>query len=723
MQQTAVTGRPSATPATTHRPSKVRADIQALRALAVVLVVVSHFWPGRLPGGYVGVDVFFVISGFLITNHLLAELESTGRLQFARFYIRRARRLLPAAFLVSLVSLAAVVVLMPASTWRTAAEETAAATVYMENWLLAGKSIDYSAHNAAASTVQHYWSLSVEEQFYLVWPLFLLLVLVLARKLGKPNHRRMWTIGITVVTLLSFAYAVYFTAVDRSPAYFVTTTRVWEFGVGALLAVLATRLRVVALRPGGRAAVLLLQWGGLAAVVVAAVLFDGQTAFPGPMAAVPVLGTAAVILAGSLAPTASSSWVFRPRPIQYLGDISYSLYLWHWPLILLAPYVLSRVPGLVDRLGILAIAIALAALTKALVEDPGRRRLLAKASGRRFLAVFVASVVTMLVASGAVLLGGRVVLDAQAAQIEQLAEGSCFGAEALTGTGCTDPFGPPKATNAGEDEAPWFSAPECADDPDPIIVEDAVLLQTCDFSSGRSDAPIVWLVGDSHAEQWKVVVFELAREHGWIVRQSVQGGCPLAEAPRVAFNGQPGGGPAIEERCMGWSEQVSQRIVDDRPDLVLVSTFGAGETIDDGSGADQQTQYRNTLLPRVSAWADAAGTVVAIRDTPLTLARSTPECLQLNRGDPLACANPRATALVDDPASAAVAADPRARVLDLSDQFCDEDTCYAAIGGIMVYFDLDHVSRSYMKSLIPVFEARLTDAVGDLGQLARRPEA
>ena len=299
----AVTATPT-TPVAVPRPQHdYRPEVQGLRALAVGLVVLYHLWPDRLTGGYVGVDVFFVISGYLITSHLQRELQATGSIQLKRFWARRIRRLLPASLLVLAVSAVGVVALLPATVWMQSARQIGAAALYVQNWALAGDAVDYMAADNVPTVAQHYWSLSVEEQFYLVWPV---LILVLARWSWRSRGRRaapgrgMLVPGLVVLALASLAWSVVATATDRSAAYFVTPTRVWEFAAGALLALLG----VARLGPS-RGAGLALGRAGRDRRVRAAV--RRRHAFPGWIALVPVLGTVAVIAAGTTAAGAAGA--------------------------------------------------------------------------------------------------------------------------------------------------------------------------------------------------------------------------------------------------------------------------------------------------------------------------------------------------------------------------------------------------------------------------------
>jgi peptidoglycan/LPS O-acetylase OafA/YrhL len=713
-----VTGRALAmapVPRLSDGPSSLRKDVQALRALAVGLVVLNHLWPHRLQGGYVGVDVFFVISGYLISKHLLGELERTGRIRLGQFYSRRIKRLLPAAFLVSMVSLVAAWVFLPFSRWFGIAQETMAAVLYVENWLLAAKSVNYSSHNDAASTVQHYWSLSVEEQFYLVWPL-LLIGLFVASSRFRLRRRSLLTIGIALVSVISFVFCVWFTSTNSSQAYFVTPGRIWEFGVGALVAVAGSKgSRALTLAPSAtRLAVSgLAQWIGFGLIVLSAFLYNGQTNFPGIAASLPVVGTLLVIASGPVGPRWSPNQVVAAGPIQFIGDISYSLYLWHWPLIVLAPALVTHTLGTVDKAVIFALAVGFAYFTKKFVEDPGRSKLLPGANPRRVFFAMAASVAVGSAVCGGLVLSLGQAQDSEAAKLQSLAGQPCYGARSLDPQGdCKERFGPPQVNGVGPNETPWFNAPECQVAANPIVVQDRKLLTVCDFTDGEKSSATVWLVGDSHAEQWKTAIYELARLHKWTLKESLLGGCPFIDAKRVAFMGVQSADPQLQQRCLEWGKKLTARIRSEQPDMIFAAAFGAEETVDDGTGRSQSEQYNDGVTERLQQWADADLRIYVLRDTPLTLHRSSPDCVALNRDNPLVCANARSEALVPDPiADAALAMNhPKIDVLDLSDQFCDAQTCHAVIGGLPVYYDTDHVSRSYMHSLVPVLSERFNES-------------
>jgi peptidoglycan/LPS O-acetylase OafA/YrhL len=326
----------------THR---VRKDIQGLRALAVVAVVVYHVWPRALPGGFVGVDVFFVISGFLITGQLLAA--PPGRpASFVRFWGRRVLRLIPAAVVVIGFTLLGALLFMPSSEWQRVAREAVSSMFYVENWRLIADSTNYLDQHQSPSVFQHFWSLSVEEQYYLLWPFVVAALAWLSRRWTSARRRLTFALGFGVVVVTSLVLSITLTAANPSLAYFSTFTRLWELGIGSLLAVLAPAI-LTTIPARLRMAVWLV---GVLGLGVALVVIDDKTPFPGAAALLPTLAAAAVIAADDPQHRLNPRRLYYAGPVQHLGDTSYALYLWHWPLITMAPFVLDRKPGVVADL-------------------------------------------------------------------------------------------------------------------------------------------------------------------------------------------------------------------------------------------------------------------------------------------------------------------------------------------------------------------------------------
>jgi len=364
--------------------------------VAVGAVLFHHGWPAVAPAGYMGVDVFFVVSGFLITGLLMRDAERRGRISLRDFYMRRARRILPAALVALLTISALTLALVPQRQWADWFREIVASTLYYENWQLAIDSQTPKRADLESTPVQHFWSLSVEEQFYLFWPLLMVLGLWIATRRGARPAPFVLAV-LTAVTVLSFVHSVVLTAQDANLAYFSTFSRTWEFGVGGILALVATRPWID--RDGLRAAV---SWIGLALIIVPIVSFRAPDVFPGFVVLMPVLGTMAVIWAGMPVTAWSPARVAGLRPVQWVGDVSYSLYLWHWPIFMFAPYVtgVPSPPWLMVLLVVISLAVA--GLSKRWVEDPFRHGTHGIRIGSAVLLGSLAATIAVIVTAGIV---------------------------------------------------------------------------------------------------------------------------------------------------------------------------------------------------------------------------------------------------------------------------------------------------------------------------------
>ena len=680
-------------------------EVQALRALAVLLVVGYHFWPNRLHGGFVGVDVFFVISGFLITSHLHREVRTDGRIGLARFYARRARRLLPASMIVLLVSAVGTLTLLPAPRWSATAGELLASALYGQNWLLAGRAVDYSASQNAASPVQHFWSLSVEEQFYLLWPGLILLLVVLARRLVRPGRDQVLLAGILTVSALSLTWSVVATADDQAAAYFTTPTRIWELGAGAALALWSSirRQRGEGLRRLPAALPATLRWGGLAAIGAAAACLTSESPFPGYLALPPVLGTVAVIAAGEPGRRDPAGRVIRWRPVQGLGDISYSLYLWHWPAIVLLPFALDRTPSARDKLVLLALCIGLAWMTKKLVEDPARRWRYLVRPATTALAVVAAMLV---VAGASALIWHRLGVeeDAALARIESMQTDPCFGAAALgslTSQRCADPFRAPESVTVPAGDEPWFAEPAC------LLDQDALHTNICTFSDGPPTRTVA-LVGDSHAQMYRGTVETVAKQLGWRVVEIFKGACTATHARTLGFNGDVWDAAKVDD-CRQWTDKVDAALATLEPDAVFTSGFVSAMRYDDDPARSVEVGGRG-LANAWTGWAEKGMRVVVLHDIPPTGGVNPLDCLAMNQQDPTACSRPRTDAVRPDAQTvgAGLVHSDRIQLVDFTDHFCDEQLCYPVVGGAIVYFDRDHLTGQFARTLAPF----LLEAIG-----------
>lgn len=702
-------------PGTNHA---LRSDIQGLRALAVALVVVYHLHAAALPGGFVGVDVFFVISGFLITSHLVGRPPSGAR-DLVAFWGRRLRRLLPASLVVLVATLVAVRLFSPETVWEATASDARAAALYVVNWSLAGQAIDYLAADNAPTAVQHFWSLSVEEQFYFGWPLLVAAVALVARRRGT-SPRAGLALAFLVVTVASFAWSVHLTSTNPAAAYFVTPTRIWELAAGGLLAVAVagrdahdsggrrradmTRAR----RPWRLAGA----WAGVAMIAAAAVLYTGETPFPGHHAALPVLGT--VLLLGCGAPREdrlSPGPVLALRPVQWLGDVSYSVYLWHWPLIIVSTSWSGHALGWRTGAVVLAMTLVLAGLTERFVERPFRTARAAR-SLRRTYAVAVAAM--------AVVVGLATVQLVEVQQREEQADrelaaalrdgGPCLGAAALDDdTDCPEvPYDRllPSVSAAATDlsEAYGQVGPRSCFASEPTF--DSV---DCEFGDSSADVTVT-MFGNSHAAQWLPAVQALAGERGWRIRTHFSARCASADIPQEFDRA------SASEACVDWVRRTADQIVRDQPDLVVMTNrpqaLVPGK---DREESDEEYADGYTRILRELTAADLQ--VLAIRDTP-DAGRDVPGCIAERGDDYPSCDGARQRWLPHDPVVDAVerVGGDRLHLADLSDRFCGPKVCTPVIGGVIAYLDSNHMTATYAQTMAPYLAPHLDEALA-----AKRP--
>jgi len=654
----------------------VRADIQGLRALAVSSVVVFHFWPSLLPGGFTGVDVFFVVSGFLITGRILRDLERRTPGAFvAQFWAARVRRILPAALLVLGVVLVLSWIVLPESRWAGLGQHVFASALSIENWQLAREAVDYGAEGAAPSPVQHYWSLSVEEQFYLGWPLVLLVASLLARRTGRISRRTALALVMGVVLVASLWYSFAVTASNPAAAYFVTPARVWQLAAGGLVALAAVR--------GAR----VLPWIGLGLIAAGFALIDNQTAYPGFAALLPTVGTCLVLLGGPTGPRSFDA-LTSPRPIQWLGDISYSVYLWHWPLVVLGPIALERDLRILDTLVALALTLALSQLTYRFVEQPFRTGWLLRLPSRSWVlgAVAIAVIVGLAVKFEDVG-DDRVRAAALEFQRQAAVGGACFGAAAMDAD-CPRRFAGVNAQTAvaaSVDKPIASRKPQCSDTTGPFT---EVLCHYGDPDGTKT--LLVW--GNSHASAWSDAFDEVGKLLGMKVIVASRSSCPASLIPPST---SPLRESSVEEEhaCRERNTWVMDTLAP-QADVVVMADLRSGFV----KAGKRPTGYVDAI-ERVRS----VGTpVIWLADVPLAAGvdtrRDGPQCLE-QFGQ---CTNPVSEALAAGIITEKVLAlVPDLPMIETRSRFCDDTQCYAAIGGVSVYFDASHLSGTYSRSLGP----------------------
>ena len=718
---TAVLARPlpgssTATPqARPRRPRPTyRRDIDGLRALAIVLVVAFHAGLGIVPGGFVGVDVFFVVSGFLITGLLVDEVERTGALSLSGFYARRVRRLLPLSALV-LVSVAVLsAVILPPLTHASVAADIRSAALWFSNWHFAAESTQYMA-DTQQSPVLHYWSLSLEEQFYVVWPLLLLLVLRSVHRWGEMARRRTVTV-LVVVLVVSFLLSIVMTATSGPWAYFGLQTRAWELAVGATLALVAHRCAGLTLPAAS-----VLGWLGLGLVLYAAFTLSRDTPYPGAAAVLPVAGTALVIASGVRTRGAGPGAPLSHPLAVHVGKLSYAWYLWHWPLLVLAAAIAGVGVGgdagsaTVDSTPYTYVFVAvvlsfvLAAVSHRLVEDPVRRSTRLMASTRITLWLGAALTAASLVAAS-MALGGD----------DGTALPAVDAAASLPSTGGASTAGPSASASAATvttlrlTETP---AQARADQwpPTPCFAGFAATEApaSCRFGDPKGTT-VVALVGDSHAAMWLPALDAAGKAGHWQVWFWAKSSCPMTDVTVWLPTYR-----ARYDACSSWRANVLSRLSAlPRLDEVVVARskgYPQGLVVDT-SGQPAPTDavgalWRDGTARTLTTLRRHAARVVLLRDTPWATG-DVPDCLSAHLTSLAACSFPLASqqhadqSLVDAEA-AALGGITGVRVVDPTPLVCRTATCPVVTpkGGV-VYRDAHHLTRTYATSLAKPF-ARL----------------
>jgi peptidoglycan/LPS O-acetylase OafA/YrhL len=681
-----------AKPAAAGRPAGgLRIEIQALRAVAVGLVVAYHFWPSAVPGGFIGVDVFFVISGFLITSLLLREVERTGRVSLRGFWARRARRILPSALLVLAAVAAATFAYVPVNSWSQYLGDLRASTLYVQNWHLAHAAVDYFAAEQAPSPVQHYWSLAVEEQFYLAWPLLLGAVALLTRR------RAALAAVIGAATAVSLVYGIRHTAANPADAYFATTTRAWELGAGGLLALLPAPRSTDRVRA-------LLSVIGLAGIGVAAGVYTSATPFPGAAAVLPVLGAVAVIRAGAPGGRLSPIPFLRAAPVQFVGAISYSLYLWHWPLLVLAPYVVRHEVDTPTRITLLMLSLLLAWLSRILLEDPIRHsRFLVRRPTRATFAPALALTlaVVAVTAAGSDHVQAQIRKDEIASKRTLASHPKCFGAAAR------DPQRTCSNPKLRTTVVPTpVQAPKMDNSPCEVI-EKSGRLRVCQFGTAPEKARATFaLIGDSHASHWRPALSVLAKHKRWRGLSITHTSCPYSAATPVID--QPARGVCVE-----WKHQLARWLARHPEVAIIFMGQHAGGDIVRPQGRDLFNAQVEGYAKAWKALPASVEHVLVFRDTP-KMHTPTNDCVQQaiaahEQAGP-ACAVPVREALKDrDPAPVAVKRKhfKRVQTIDVNRLLCNTKVCFPVIGGALVFKDVHHLTSVFSTSLGPFVERQV----------------
>ncbi len=693
-----------------------RPDIEGLRAVAVILVVLYHARLGPLDGGYIGVDVFFVLSGYLISSLLIREMTSTGSISLPGFWARRARRLLPAALLVVVATLLLSRVVLDALTQRDVTTDAFAATFFGSNFVFAFGRTGYFASQLEPSPLLHFWSLAVEEQFYLLWPLLFFAICYYA---PAPRRLRVAQISMGVVWLLSFAACVAYST-RTTWAFYMLPTRAWELATGGLIAAgVPFALRLTRQMRGIAA------WVALVVLVLAAVQYNEATVFPGVKALVPVGATAVLVALCDTRGNVGPSKALSHPVLQWIGARSYAIYLWHWPLLVFAAAQWGAL-SLPARVLVVAVSVLMAEASYSLVENPIRHHPLLTRSptlslrlGGALLAVAGAATLVSvtfpqsLTGSGvaaspalatAVPTSELVPVQGVATSSSVPANDSVSGSkipavQALRNTnyaalagGLTVGAVPGNLSPPLDDVR--SNQPEVYTNGCHLVVEE-LEPRTCTYGNQASETHVL-LFGDSHAAQWFPAMKALAEAKGWKLDVMTKSGCPTAA---ISQNNQLRDG-----RCDTWRANVVSWVQANQPDLVVMTARAYGSTRGD--------VWTKGLTDTVGKMYGSAGRVLVLGDSP-DMNDDVPTCLAEHLSDATECVTPRDDAVNNEVMGAeqSVAGQYQALFEPTTDWVCTLEGCPVIVGNVLMYRDDNHLTTNAVLLLQPYLDAVLSAAL------------
>jgi len=684
-----------------------RRDIEGLRAFAVVAVLLYHFGVPGTSGGFIGVDVFFVISGYLITSLLISERETRGRIMIRGFYARRARRLLPISAVVLAATAVCAALWLDPTRLQSLASDIRAAALFSSNLVFADRGTDYLGQAMEPSPLLHYWSLAVEEQFYLVWPALIALVTWRAARV-----RRNIAVAMAVIVAGSYAASVVLTPGNPSWSYYGLHTRAWELGLGALLAAVTVRTARI---PGSwRAA---FGWAGLAVIAVSTWAYGHVEYFPGWVAVFPVVATGAVLVAGDdlgRGPTA----LLRARPLQWIGSRSYSLYLWHWPALIIAGSRWGEPLTAVERWGLLALVVVVAELGYRLVEHPVRSAKPLVRSPRASLSMGLALILVGVGTSTA--LGGY---------DPDLDTGVVATSPTVATTSSTVPEVPDRVTN--EDAValdvvrsslavqvmPDNLRPPAVDAFDDTgltyrnnchVYGRTSVRKDCIFGDPTGEVTIA-LWGDSHAAQWFPALEDIAVRRGWRLVSMTQGGCPVLDI--LTYNT---GSDRDYTQCKAWQRSARKLMLAEGVDAVFLTQF---YNLRDARDRERiQLKVWNQELPPLLASIKADGIEpIVFGEVPLPR-KNVPSCLTGHRKDIQFCAAEHASerVLAIDEAIRRITAEQDAGYIEPWRWLCVDTRCPPIVGDILIYRDDNHLTATFSKWMGAVLEPVIAPFVESL---------
>lgn len=663
-------------------------EVQGLRAVAVLMVVAYHVWFGRISGG---VDIFLLISAFLLTGQFTRKLENGRSLELFKYWAHLFKRLLPLIVVTLLLTLLGTYLFLPETRWTSTFGQTWASLFYYQNWFLATESVDYYAtDHSAASPLQHFWSLSIHGQIFILWPLIFLVGAAIARA-RKLRIRAVLLYLFGAVFAVSLVFSIITTHTNQAFAYFDTRTRLWEFALGSMLALVLPYLDFK------RSTRIVLGWLGVVAMLSCGLILQVGQQFPGYMALWPTLAAASVIVAGFTGSKFGADRFLSWKPLVKLGDSSYALYLFHWPLLVFFLVVTER-----DHAGpkagtaIIAVSLVAAFLATKFIDKPIRRNKWIEQKRRRAvltIAVCIALVAAPLTAWQLQIHAEELAVQAQ----DDAAQAEVFrnypGALALQ-PGFVDAADPdlplrPALTALGKQ---WVTLDKACEGK---LAPDAGALDGKCFQTETSPKPqkTIVVVGDSHAQQLTGALIDVARKNNWQVAALLLGGCDFGAEDTSSGR---------SEKCVDFNKAAMDYVLKLKPDAVLTL---ATKSVADSPEEHVPDGYESAVTSITGAGID----VIGVRDNPRfvnnmasCVAKSGAEDCSFQQSDNLAATNP----------AESLNRINGAHMIDLTDQLCKDGLCNAVVGNVLVYLDQNHLTWDFAKTMAPALGQRMADATG-----------
>jgi peptidoglycan/LPS O-acetylase OafA/YrhL len=670
----------------------MRLDIQALRAVAVLSVLSFHLWPQAVTGGFIGVDVFFVISGFLITGHLVRDFVAQGKISLRKFYARRAVRLLPTALIVLAVAWVVTYFYSSKIEWNAWFPQFASSAFYVENWHLAANAVDYLALGDAPSPTQHFWTLSVEEQFYIALPL-LLIVMGASAKALKKSPKPFFAGALILVILGTFGYSIWVTQESASLAYFSTFSRMWEFALGSLLSLALQKKQRFALG---------ISLAGYALIAASLFGFTTKTPFPGFWAVVPVVGAMLVLYANPSKPG------FINKALAPIGNISYAIYLWHWPAIVLLPEILGTKLTDINKIEIVAFSIAAAWVSTYMIENRIRFARKLEFIRRPWVVASWATVLMVAISATSLWLPiHQATLDAAARKKAQIAAhtvGNCLGAGSLD----------PKNQPCDFPELKTLLLPSTHD----VHGDDSNLgscwsrrdnqkVNICTLGPETGYTKHFFVVGDSHSNVLLASYIPLATKNHWRIEVAGRASCYWTKATSIQET------KATAKACTYWNKAVTKAINSYKDLDAIIVMHRSTDEIKVAKGKSTLKAVVNGLVGAWESRKDKTVPILAILDNP-TITPEQYDCeVKFGLEASPKCDINKSEALPDDGQLQAAAKSTNVRIVDLTKYYCPTNVCPMMIGNVLVYRDIgSHLTKTYAKTLTPYLEKEIVAALG-----------